>query len=407
MISKYGSYGNHAHSNGVSIELYGKGHILGAESGIGSSYFEKPYLEYYSQFPAHNTAMVDGISKYPEMLSNHPFDLLNCYPEPGKKDGYYKDITFSEVYFLEPESRSDQNRLTSIVSTGETTGYYVDIFRSKKQRGDEKFHDYFYHNLGQELFIQNIDGENIELTESDEMGFAGGHLFALDYMWDKKSIKTNENYKVIWKMSYPDGNHIYMNLWMKGYEGREVFSIKSPPCKAFRNNNDFPYEVNNSPYLTIAARQHGEAWNKPFVSIFEPTTETEGSSIKFIKYFSPDNKSEVSSDFVGIIVESTFGRIDYIFSSIEDETISYKDMKTDATYAVISEQKEDFTLFMGNGFSISKDKIKIETDTKANVILEYKNGKYYLTTDKPITITTSKRKKQKFNTTDTKEISIF
>lgn len=404
MISKYGSYGNHAHSNGVAIELYGKGHILGAESGIGSSYFEKPYLEYYSQFPAHNTVMVDGISKYPEMLSNHPFDLLNCYPEPGKKDGYYKDITFSEVYFLEPESRSDQNRLTSIVSTGETTGYYVDIFRSKKQRGGEKFHDYFYHNLGQELFIQNIDGENLELTESDEMGFAGGHLFALDYMWDKKSIKTNKDYKAIWKMSYPDGNHIYMNLWMKGYDGREVFSIKSPPCKAFKNNNDFPYEVNNSSYLTIAARQHGEAWNKPFVSIFEPTTETEGSSIKSVKYFSPNNKSKVSSDFVGIIVESTFGRIDYIFSSIEDETISYKDMKTDATYAVISEQGEDFTLFMGNGFSISKDKIKIEADTKANVILEYKNGKYYLTTDKPITITTSKRKKQKFNRTDTKEI---
>src|SRR5690606_3691116 len=42
MISQYGSYGNHAHANGVVIELYGKGYVLGAESGIGSSYFEKP-----------------------------------------------------------------------------------------------------------------------------------------------------------------------------------------------------------------------------------------------------------------------------------------------------------------------------------------------------------------------------
>ncbi|MDR1503109.1 MAG: heparinase II/III-family protein, partial [Prevotella sp.] len=115
MISQYASYGNHAHSNGVAMELYGKGHILGAESGIGSTYFEKPYLEYYSQFPAHNTVMVDGISKYPEMLSNHPFDLLSCYPESNQKESYYKDITFSDVYFLEPESRSDQNRLLSIV----------------------------------------------------------------------------------------------------------------------------------------------------------------------------------------------------------------------------------------------------------------------------------------------------
>ncbi|MDP2115044.1 MAG: alginate lyase family protein, partial [Bacteroidota bacterium] len=89
MISQVASLGNHAHANGVSMELYGKGYVLGAESGIGSTYFQAPYLEYYSQFPAHNTVMVDGISKYPEMLSNHPFDLLSCYPQSGQKEGFY------------------------------------------------------------------------------------------------------------------------------------------------------------------------------------------------------------------------------------------------------------------------------------------------------------------------------
>ena len=29
MISQYASLGNHMHSNGISIELYGKGYILG------------------------------------------------------------------------------------------------------------------------------------------------------------------------------------------------------------------------------------------------------------------------------------------------------------------------------------------------------------------------------------------
>ncbi|MBB4034205.1 hypothetical protein GGR21_000090 [Dysgonomonas hofstadii] len=383
MISQYASYGNHAHSNGVAMELYGKGYILGAESGIGSSYFEKPYLEYYSQFPAHNTVMVDGISKYPEMLSNHPFDLLSCYPESNQKEGYYPDITYSDVYFLEPESRSDQNRLLSIISTGETTGYYVDIFRSKKQRSGDKFHDYFYHNLGQELFIQNMKGENLNLQPSDEMAFAGGHLFALDYMWDKKSAKTNEDYQAIWKMSFPDGNNIYMNLWMKGQEGREVFSIKAPPCKAFRNNNDFPYEVNKSPYLTIAARQHGEAWNHQFVSIFEPTTEKEGKSIQSIESF---DVAGVSPDFVGLIVKSKSGRTDYIFSSIKDEDVSYNNMAANGTYAVISENNKDFTLFLGNGTLIQGKGFTIEANEKSNVILEYKNGEYYFTCNKPVTI---------------------
>jgi hypothetical protein len=403
MISQYASYGNHAHSNGIAIELYGKGHVLGAESGIGSTYFEKPYLEYYSQFPAHNTVMVDGISKYPEMLSNHPFDLLSCYPQSNQKSGYYKDISYSDVYFLEPESRSDQNRLLSIVSTGETTGYYVDIFRSKKQREGDRFHDYFYHNLGQELSIKDKDGNNLDLQPSDEMGFAGGHLFALDYMWDKRSGKTDKDYTATWTMAYPDGNNIYMNLWMKGYAGREVFSIKAPSCRAFRNNNDFPYDVKNSPYLTIAARQHGEAWKHPFVSIFEPTTQQEGRSIESISSF---EVAGASPDFVGLIVKSRTGRTDYIFSSIQDERVAYQSMAANATYSVISKNGKDFILFMGNGTLIQAKGFMIEASEKTNATLEYKDGEYYLTCEKSVTIKTPKGKTIKQNRTLWKKINI-
>ena len=403
MISQYASYGNHAHANGIAMELYGKGYVLGAESGRGSTYFEKPYLEYYSQFPAHNTVMVDGISKYPEMLSNHPFDLLSCYPSHGRANGYYPGITYSDVYFLEPESRSDQNRLLSIVCIGETTGYYVDIFRSRKQRKGDKFHDYFYHNLGQELFIKNGRGELLTLKPSDEMTFAGGHLFALDYMWDKQSIRTDKDYQAIWKMSMPDSNHVYMYLWMKGTKGREVFSIKAPPCKAFRNNDMFPYEVDKSPYLTISARQHGEAWNHPFISVFEPTTENEGRSIESIQSFEPEG---VSEDFVGLIIESKSGRKDYIFSSVKDEKISYNNMAINATYAVISENGNDFTLFLGNGAFIQNINFAIESNQKTNAVLEYKNGEYFFYSDKPVIIQTAKGKKNKMDRTNYKKIKL-
>ena len=107
MISLNGSEGNHMHANGISMELYGKGYVLGPDAGIGLFlYSGLDYAEYYSQFPSHNTVCVDGISSYPVMKSNHSFDLLSCFPasaEPGKA---FTSVTYSNLYFREQIGRA-------------------------------------------------------------------------------------------------------------------------------------------------------------------------------------------------------------------------------------------------------------------------------------------------------------
>ena len=177
MISLNASEGNHMHANGISMELYGKGYVLGPDAGIGLFlYSGLDYAEYYSQFPSHNTVCVDGISSYPVMKSNHSFDLLSCFPasaEPGKG---FTSVTYSQVAFREPESRADQTRLMGIVTTGPETGYYVDVFRSRKERGGDKMHDYFYHNLGQTMTLTAADGTDLNLQPTEELAFAGAHL---------------------------------------------------------------------------------------------------------------------------------------------------------------------------------------------------------------------------------------
>ena len=227
MISLNASEGNHMHANGISMELYGKGYVLGPDAGIGLFlYSGLDYAEYYSQFPSHNTVCVDGISSYPVMKSNHSFDLLSCFPATAESGSGFTSVTYSNVAFREPESRADQTRMMSIVTTGPETGYYIDVFRSRKEQGGDKMHDYFYHNLGQTMTLTAADGTDLNLQPTEELAFAGAHLYAYSYLYDKKVAATDKDVKVTFTidMKDKDGDDISMNLWMKGEPEREVFT---------------------------------------------------------------------------------------------------------------------------------------------------------------------------------------
>ena len=389
MISLNASEGNHMHANGISMELYGKGYVLGPDAGIGLFlYSGLDYAEYYSQFPSHNTVCVDGISSYPVMKSNHSFDLRSCFPasaEPGKE---FTSVTYSNVYFREPESRADQTRMMSIVTTGPDTGYYVDVFRSRKERGGDKMHDYFYHNLGQSMTLTAADGTDLNLQPTEELAFAGAHLYAYSYLYDKKMAATNKDVKATFTIDMKDkgGDDIYMNLWMKGEPEREVFTALAPMTEGLSRTPGMPYNIKEQPTLTFVARQHGEAWNRPFVSVYEPSTKKEPSAIESVSYF--DVEETALNDFAGICVKSKNGRIDHIFSlSDAAQTATYQGMKVKADYAVISNEYDgNRTLFLGNGTLLVAPGIRIQADTVANVLLEKKQGKWYILSSAPCTV---------------------
>lgn len=333
-ISLNGSLGNHQHANGISMELYGKGYVLGPDAGIGKELYSGiDYAEYYSQMPAHNTVCVDGISSYPVMMSNHGFTVEGRYPDTNATGGF-TDATYSQVSFLEPESGARQLRTNGIVKTSPTGGYYVDVFRS----AGHKFNDYFYHNLGQTMRLTAADGTPLNLTPTDELSFAGGHLYAYSYIYNKESVVTADNVKATFSTQCPDGRRIDMNLWMQGADGREVFKALSPVNMEYERLGSFmPYEVDRQPVLTYVARQQGEAWTRPFVAIFEPSDTDEPSEIESVGYFRP-KCNEPSA--VGIVVKLKDGRTDYIFSSPVDVKMSYKGMKVKGKYAVVRDGKK-------------------------------------------------------------------
>ena len=326
MASVNASLGNHQHANGISLELYGKGYVLGPDAGIGRSlYSGLDYLEYYSQMPAHNTVVVDGVSSYPVMMSQHAFKVVASYPEVSKeqpaskklsekklsilKDSELKDkITYATVSFIEPETQAQQLRTTAIVKTSAKGGYYIDVFRSKKKEGGDKTHDYFYHNLGQEMKVMDAaSGLSLDMKPTEELAFAGGHLYAYSYIYDKKSAEMQNSVKTQFITKILDDKvveamdgqrEITMTMWMKKDENRTIFQALSPVNLEYERMPNQPYKVDEQPVLTFVARQKGEAWNHPFVCVYEPSSDTEPSDIASVDYFTPSEPSAV-----GIIVK--------------------------------------------------------------------------------------------------------
>lgn len=393
MISLNGSEGNHMHANGISMELYGKGYVLGPDAGIGLSlYSGLDYAEYYSQFPSHNTVCVDGISSYPVMKSNHAFDLQSCFPASAEPGTAFASVTYSNLAFREPESRADQTRMMSIVTTASDAGYYVDVFRSRKERGGDKMHDYFYHNLGQTLTLTAADGSDLNLQPTEELAFAGAHLYAYSYLYDKKMAATGQDVKATFRVAMQDGDDISMNLWMKGEPERDVFTALAPMTEGLSRTPGMPYNIKEQPTLTFVARQYGEAWNRPFVAVYEPSSVKEPSSIKKVSYFGVEESTV--TDFAGIRVENNSGRTDHIFSLSDcSKTVTYQDMQVSADYALISnEYAGSRTLFLGNGTLLKASGVCILADNATNVLLEKKAGKWYVTASAPCTIVMGKKK---------------
>lgn len=392
MISLNASEGNHMHANGISMELYGKGYVLGPDAGIGLYlYSGLDYLEYYSQFPSHNTVCVDGISSYPVMKSNHSFDLKSSFPAPAEPGSAFTPVTYSDVYFREPESRADQTRLMGIVTTGPETGYYVDIFRSRKEQGGDKMHDYFYHNLGQTLTLTAADGSDLNLQPTEELAFAGAHLYAYSYIYDKKSTTTDKDIKATFTIDMPDNDDISMNLWMKGEAEREVFTALSPMTEGLSRTPGMPYNIKEQPTLTFVARQKGEAWNRPFVAVYEPSSQKEPGCISEVSF--PEVNSKNKNSAVSVCVRQKDGRTDYILSSDRpEETCSSGNMSAQATYALWgNKQGNDCMLFLGNGTLLSTPNIIIKSATPANILLEYKNGTWHYTASADCTVSLNKK----------------
>lgn len=394
MMSIAGSMGNHMHANGISMELYGKGYIMAPDLGRGSGYTALDYAEFYSQFPAHNTVCVDGISSYPVMQSHHAFTLNASYPAPERKDGIYPGVVLGDFSFVEPETFSDQRRQVLIVNTDPGNGYYIDVFRSKRRDGRDVMHDYFYHNIGQSFEL------SVHTEPTEELSFAGAHLNAYSYLWNKSAAMTSDDVSGIFTMTCDDGSEAGMKMWMKGEEDRKVYKALSPYIDAL-SRMPMPYDVKNTPCQTFVARQYGPAWDRPFVVVYEPFSTEMPGAVESVRYLSCGD----GSGAVGIGVLKTDGRRDVIVSSdrIQDSECSglvcnallalgsclEPDDSADARNGTAADA--DLQVFMQEGTFVKFGDISISAKEPATAAVTLKNGQLCYMSDRDCIVRAGKK----------------
>lgn len=282
MYGVQGASYNHNHCNGMAMELYGCGHIMGVDAGTGPNYEHPLHINYFSQWAAHNTVVAAGSS------SSVPFsgsagrknigqiEAAAMEPMPDKEavSGSY---SFTDTRYLDISTQTNQLRTMAIIRTSPATGYYVDIFRSDNPISN----DYVYHNIGDKVEFLNDKGSPLNPVASEYpltgKDFPGFRFFT--------GVERLDNHTgALWARfsgSDGNGNPLWMQVWMPGAPDRSYFRAMSPATKTGgRQYNDKPLPV-------ITVRTEKEAWSEPFVAILEPSAGEGNSTVTGVRKMEP------------------------------------------------------------------------------------------------------------------------
>lgn len=343
----------HGHAEGMNMELYGEGQVLGADHGRKK--YGKDLHENYSRiFAAHNTVIVNGSSQGEGGWVNLGINAVQLISmEPNVRDeGVSPYHSFSQTSFIDDKgdkAEATQERTLGLIRTSATTGFYVDVFRSKSKLPNE-YHDYLYHNIGDSLVFENKD-MNFKKTPNRYMANANG-----TWIHNKKyrnpgwhffeNVKTSEDYnkevKATFNVKKLKEEAVFMQLHIPSFKNRSYTNVKAPITF------ESPEPYNNLPTPTLVIRNKGEAWINPFVVVYEPFNETENPTIQSV------TKIEENGVYKGLIIESktpTENLTQYVITQSKNQVFKSDEIYFKGSYAVITINKKKVlqSIYIGEG----------------------------------------------------------
>lgn len=379
-LSGYGKNSSHRNANGLNMELYGRGHILGIDPGWGINYWSNDHTFYNSNVAAHNTVVPNG--KKADLDKPMDLKILHTDPtiHPGKEPDFIisENNQFTEVYndFVTSELEARQRRLMSIVRTGKESGYYVDIFRSEVIGNENEYHDYIYHNQGVIVRLYNAMHKLLPLTDKPLKDDSG---YGYSFFENDQSLQTDQNITAVFEFGM---DNVHMAAWSVGNQKRTIYQLTAPPTFRY-----YLEDLKKQRVPTLLIRQQGEAWKRPFITVYEPYGNGTESSVQSVRRI---NNTPLSSDFAGIVVTSKSGREDYIMNCMEESNaITYENVLFKGIYGIISNQEGEFIqAYLGNAIQIETNGFGLESCSgkPINAYLQRVNDEYIYSSDDEVVV---------------------
>ncbi len=357
----------HSHASGMSMEIYGAGHVMGAKSGR-TSYGDEDHEKYYRLFAANNTVIVNGGSRGEGGWQDLSINTVQTVSMEPKVDvaPVSENYSFTCSSFADDRgalAEGTQQRTMAIVRTSPNSGYYVDFFRTRSTVTNRtattlngnvtnQYHDYIYRNFGDTAVELLADGSPLT-TVSQPNRFANDIGDTYDqpgwryFTNTRVSSPTNQAFRAKFSATVA-GTPRYMNVHMPAVANREYAKVDSPAIV----DAPSPYSSRVAPTLVI--RQIGEAWEKAFATVYEPQLGNGTDTIRNVTTLTRGNV------VCGVKVESTTGsrsQVQYVFSN-PNPTETYTDSAFGITFkgrfGIISSNGDDsITLYLGDGSSIA------------------------------------------------------
>ncbi|MDP2527077.1 hypothetical protein [Maribacter dokdonensis] len=373
-----GAHYVHSHLTGIAMELYGAGYIMGPNAGLPPTVQERkiPLHEHYFRlYAGNNTVIINGTShglskgSWKGKANVWQNTTVNLAAEPKHlEDPISKEFSFATQFLNDTVNDAKQERTLSTIRTSSTTGYYFDMFRSKSNI-ENKFHDYVYHNIGDKTVLTNEKGKALSVQQTDRYKNDIGDIVKSPgwrYFEDTKSTKSiKETVKVRFDVNY---NKRYMHMIIPKESERAYTTALAPGTREAKNG----YVDKQTQVLVI--RQKGEAWENPFISIFEPSTNKK-SSIQKVETLKQNGQT------VGAIIISEVGKsliTDYIICQ-DTEKAQYQSKNLGISFqgrfaivrTTIEDDKTENTLYIGDGKKLLFGGKMLETNGNTSAVLHY------------------------------------